>query len=92
MYKLYHYPTELEYFFLKRPTISSMVKILNQLGYRMKGNRIMADNNNIRCYHTTKSEFKITKIKFSDSCDCESDENQCCDICTGWTKNSKDKK
>ena len=81
----------MEYFFLKRPNISDMVRVLKRLNYRMNGNRIMADNNNIRRYHNIRSEFQITKIKFSDVCDCKNHVNQCCDICTGWNESIKDK-
>jgi hypothetical protein len=39
-------------------------------------------------YNFTKP---IRLFKQSNSCDCKNHENQCCDICTGWNKNVKDK-
>lgn len=66
VYKLYHYPLELEYYFHRKPNVNDMVKILKRLGYTMKGNKIISDNNGIPSEWTVREEFKVKKLKFED--------------------------
>lgn len=66
IYRLSHHPTGLEYYFHRTPRVSDMVNILRRLGYEMKGNKIIADNNGIPSEWTTREEFGYKRVKFED--------------------------